>query len=129
MAAALHWQVVWSLVAAVGLTVARVYFRHYGTSILGEPAPDKDLVVIVFSIGALTALAFAWRSASALASTVQLVSGGARTPNVLLVLKESMAFFADNQLPTGLLGPRIQGTAGPAENDGVEQRRSRRTTG
>lgn len=119
-AAVLHWQLVWSLAAAIALVIGRVYFRRHGTETLGLPAFDEDLVVIIVSAAALAAVAFTWRSATALARTIQLVPGNTRTPNMFTVLKESMGFFEDRHIPTGLLGPRMRAFAPSPQRNSVE---------
>jgi hypothetical protein len=119
-AAGLHWRTLWWLVSAIALIVARAYFGHYGTAILGDPPPDKALVVRVFNLAALTASGFTWHSASALAGAIQLASGRTRTPNVLKVLKESMAFFEEHHVPVGRFGPRMDEIEPPAENHAAE---------
>ena len=107
-AAVLHWQLVWSVLACVVLVFGQVYFRRYGAGILGQPTWDKSVVAGVAALALMVAGGFAWRTATTLARTIQLVSGGARPPSLFTVLKESLGFFEDHGVPTGRFGPRMR---------------------
>jgi hypothetical protein len=50
----------------------------------------------------------AWRTATALARAIKLASAGRRTPGILTVLKEAMAFFEENHVGTVFFGPSMR---------------------
>ncbi len=112
-AATLHWRLVGFLTAAVALTVARVYVIHNGTAFLGDPPIDKHLAAAVLAVAAIVAILAAWRTATALAQAIKLASSGRRTPGILTVLKEAMAFFEENHVGTVFVGPSMRDLARP----------------